>query len=285
MILSMTGYGKSEVQWEDKNIRIEIRSLNSKTADINLRIPSYLRELESELRKRITQLLFRGKIDVSIYVEYNGGNAPTIINSGVVSSYMKQLEAIAESSESERMAMALRLPDTLNSSREELGEAEKKCVMDSLNQTLETLVGFRKDEGEVLEQDFLLRLDLLEQQLSKIKVLEPERKERVQTKIANAMAELRLEVDSNRFEQELIYYLEKLDITEEQVRLQNHLSYFRDVLKNEFPNGKKLGFITQEIGREINTIGSKANHAELQKCVVQMKDELEKVKEQLLNVL
>jgi uncharacterized protein (TIGR00255 family) len=285
MILSMTGYGKSEVQWEDKNIRIEIRSLNSKTADINLRIPSYLRELESELRKRITQLLFRGKIDVSIYVEYNGGNAPTIINSGVVSSYMKQLEAIAEASESERMAMALRLPDTLNSSREELGEAEKKRVIDTLNQTLETLIGFRKDEGEVLEQDFLLRLDLLEQQLSKIKVLEPERKERVQTKIANAMAELRLEVDSNRFEQELIYYLEKLDITEEQVRLQNHLSYFRDVLKNEFPNGKKLGFITQEIGREINTIGSKANHAELQKCVVQMKDELEKVKEQLLNVL
>ena len=285
MILSMTGYGKSEVQWEDKNIRIEIRSLNSKTADINLRIPSYLRELESELRKRITQLLFRGKIDVSIYVEYNGGNAPTIINSGVVSSYMKQLEAIAEASESERMAMALRLPDTLNSSREELGDAEKKRVIDTLNQTLETLIGFRKDEGEVLEQDFLLRLDLLEQQLSKIKVLEPERKERVQTKIANAMAELRLEVDSNRFEQELIYYLEKLDITEEQVRLQNHLSYFRDVLKNEFPNGKKLGFITQEIGREINTIGSKANHAELQKCVVQMKDELEKVKEQLLNVL
>jgi len=285
MILSMTGYGKSEVQWEDKNIRIEIRSLNSKTADINLRIPSYLRELESELRKRITQLLFRGKIDVSIYVEYNGGNAPTIINSGVVSSYMKQLEAIAEASESERMAMALRLPDTLNSSREELGEAEKKRVIDTLNQTLETLIGFRKDEGEVLEQDFLLRLDLLEQQLSKIKVLEPERKERVQTKIVNAMAELRLEVDSNRFEQELIYYLEKLDITEEQVRLQNHLSYFRDVLKNEFPNGKKLGFITQEIGREINTIGSKANHAELQKCVVQMKDELEKVKEQLLNVL
>ncbi|MDA0792448.1 MAG: YicC family protein [Bacteroidetes bacterium] len=285
MILSMTGYGKSEVQWEDKNIRIEIRSLNSKTADINLRIPSYLRELESELRKRITQLLFRGKIDVSIYVEYNGGNAPTIINSGMVSSYMKQLEAIAEASESERMAMALRLPDTLNSSREELGEAEKKRVIDTLNQTLETLIGFRKDEGEVLEQDFLLRLDLLEQQLSKIKVLEPERKERVQTKIANAMAELRLEVDSNRFEQELIYYLEKLDITEEQVRLQNHLSYFRDVLKNEFPNGKKLGFITQEIGREINTIGSKANHAELQKCVVQMKDELEKVKEQLLNVL
>lgn len=285
MILSMTGYGKSEVQWEDKNIRIEIRSLNSKTADINLRIPSYLRELESELRKRITQLLFRGKIDVSIYVEYNGGNAPTIINSGVVSSYMKQLEAIAEASESERMAMALRLPDTLNSSREELSEAEKKRVIDTLNQTLETLIGFRKDEGEVLEQDFLLRLDLLEQQLSKIKVLEPERKERVQTKMANAMAELRLEVDSNRFEQELIYYLEKLDITEEQVRLQNHLSYFRDVLKNEFPNGKKLGFITQEIGREINTIGSKANHAELQKCVVQMKDELEKVKEQLLNVL
>jgi len=285
MILSMTGYGKSEVQWEDKNIRIEIRSLNSKTADINLRIPSYLRELESELRKRITQLLFRGKIDVSIYVEYNGGNAPTIINSGVVSSYMKQLEAIAEASESERMAMALRLPDTLNSSPEELGEAEKKRVIDTLNQTLETLIGFRKDEGEVLEQDFLLRLDLLEQQLSKIKVLEPERKERVQTKIANAMAELRLEVDSNRFEQELIYYLEKLDITEEQLRLQNHLSYFRDVLKNEFPNGKKLGFITQEIGREINTIGSKANHAELQKCVVQMKDELEKVKEQLLNVL
>jgi len=192
MILSMTGYGKSEVQWEDKNIRIEIRSLNSKTADINLRIPSYLRELESELRKRITQLLFRGKIDVSIYVEYNGGNAPTIINSGVVSSYMKQLEAIAEASESERMAMALRLPDTLNSSPEELGEAEKKRVIDTLNQTLETLIGFRKDEGEVLEQDFLLRLDLLEQQLSKIKVLEPERKERVQTKIANAMAELRL---------------------------------------------------------------------------------------------
>ena len=285
MILSMTGYGKSEVQWEDKNIRIEIRSLNSKTADINLRIPSHLRELESELRKKVTLRLLRGKIDVNIYIEYNGENAPTLINRGVVSSYMKQLKGIGDATEGERMAMALRLPDTLNTPREELNEAEKKVVLETLDQTLEALIGFRKDEGEVLEQDFLHRINLLEQLLLKIKILDPERKEKVKAKIANSLADLSLEVDSNRFEQELIYYFEKLDITEEQVRIQNHLTYFQEVLKNEFPNGKKLGFITQEIGREINTIGSKANHSELQKCVVQMKDELEKVKEQLLNVL
>ena len=285
MIMSMTGFGKKETQFEDKHISIEVRSLNSKNADINLRTPSYLRELDPEIRKQLAQKMHRGKIDVNLYVEFNGEAAPTSINAAVVKSYMKQLESIGASTESERMALALRLPDTLSSEKETLEEAEKKILFELLDAVIKDIQGFRKDEGAVLGKDLRLRLDLIESHLENALKLDPERNIKIEEKLRTALEDLNQEIDANRFEQELIFYLEKFDITEEKVRLQNHLNYFREVMSNDFPNGKKLGFIAQEIGREVNTIGSKANHAELQKIVVQMKDELEKIKEQLLNVL
>jgi len=281
----MTGFGKKEAQYEDKHIRIEVRSLNSKSADINLRTPAYLRELDPELRKRLSQKMYRGKIDVNIYVEFNGEAAPSSINTGVVKAYMAQLEQIGTASESERMALAMRLPDTLSSEKETLSEEEKKTLFSLLDAVITNIEGFRKDEGTELGKDLKLRLDLIESHLQSVIQIDPERHQKIKEKLHTALKELKVEIDTNRFEQELIFYLEKFDITEEKVRLQNHLSYFKEVMENEFPNGKKLGFIAQEIGREVNTIGSKANHAELQKIVVQMKDELEKIKEQLLNVL
>ena len=285
MIMSMTGFGKKETQYEDKHISVEVRSLNSKNADINLRTPSYLRALDPEIRKRLAQQMHRGKIDINIYVEFNGEAAPSSINAAVVKAYMKQLEAIGTSTESERMALALRLPDTLSSEKETLEEAEKKVLFELLDAVIQDIKGFRKDEGTVLGKDLRLRLDLIESHLENALKLDPERNIKIEEKLRTALEDLNQEIDANRFEQELIFYLEKFDITEEKVRLQNHLNYFREVMSNDFPNGKKLGFIAQEIGREVNTIGSKANHAELQKIVVQMKDELEKIKEQLLNVL
>ena len=285
MIMSMTGFGKTEAQWEDKSLSIEIRSLNSKSADINLRTPSYLREIDTEIRKRIAQKLHRGKIDLNIFIEFNGKNVPTAINSSVVKEYMAQLKQIEENNEIDHLAIAMRLPDTLSSERNTLQEDEKKAIFNLLDDAIKNIETYRLDEGKVLEKDFLLRLDLIETYLEEAIKIDPERSKKIEVKLRTSLEELKIEIDSNRFEQELIFYLEKFDITEEKVRLQTHLDYFKKVLKNDFPNGKKLGFIAQEIGREINTIGSKANHSELQKIVVQMKDELEKIKEQLLNVL
>ena len=285
MIMSMTGFGKTETQWEDKNLSIEIRSLNSKNADINLRTPSYLREMDTEIRKRIAKQLHRGKIDLNIFIEFNGQNAPSTINTTVVKSYMDQLKTISDGSESEMMAIAMRLPDTLSSERETLQETEKEAVYTLIGQVLKDIENYRTDEGNALEKDFKKRLELIENHLQSVIKIDPERNEKIEQKLRSALEDLKIEIDANRFEQELIFYLEKFDITEEKVRLKNHLDYFKEVMNNDFPNGKKLGFIAQELGREINTIGSKANHAELQKIVVQMKDELEKIKEQLLNVL
>jgi len=285
MIMSMTGFGKTETQWEDKNLSIEIRSLNSKNADINLRTPSYLREMDTEIRKRIAKQLHRGKIDLNIFIEFNGQNAPSTINTAVVKSYMDQLKTISDGSESEMMAIAMRLPDTLSSERETLQETEKEAVYTLIGQVLKDIENYRTDEGNALEKDFKKRLELIENHLQSVIKIDPERNEKIEQKLRSALEDLKIEIDANRFEQELIFYLEKFDITEEKVRLKNHLDYFKEVMNNDFPNGKKLGFIAQELGREINTIGSKANHAELQKIVVQMKDELEKIKEQLLNVL
>ena len=281
----MTGFGKTEAQWEDKSLSIEIRSLNSKSADINLRTPSYLREIDTEIRKRIAQKLHRGKIDLNIFIEFNGKNAPTAINASVVKEYMAQLKQIEENNEIDHLAIAMRLPDTLSSERNTLQEDEKKAIFNLLDDAIKNIETYRLDEGKVLEKDFLLRLDLIETYLEDAIKIDPERSKKIEVKLRASLEELKIEIDSNRFEQELIFYLEKFDITEEKVRLQNHLDYFKKVLENDFPNGKKLGFVAQEIGREINTIGSKANHSELQKIVVQMKDELEKIKEQLLNVL
>lgn len=285
MIMSMTGFGKTEAQWEDKSLSIEIRSLNSKSADINLRTPSYLREIDTEIRKRIAKKLHRGKIDLNIFIEFNGKNAPTAINASVVKGYMAQLKQIEKNNEIDYLAIAMRLPETLSSERNTLQEDEKKAIFDLLDDAIKNIETYRLDEGKVLEKDFLLRLDLIETYLEEVIKIDPERSKKIESKLRASLEELKIEIDSNRFEQELIFYLEKFDITEEKVRLQNHLDYFKKVLKNDFPNGKKLGFIAQEIGREINTMGSKANHSELQKIVVQMKDELEKIKEQLLNVL
>ncbi|MDA9630448.1 YicC family protein [Flavobacteriaceae bacterium] len=285
MITSMTGFGKKEAQWEDKSLSIEIRSLNSKNADINLRTPSYLREIDTEIRKRIAQKLHRGKIDLNIFIEFNGKNAPTAINASVVKEYIAQLKQIEENNEIDLLAIAMRLPDTLSSERNALQEDEKKAIFNLLDDAIKNIETYRLDEGKVLEKDFLLRLNLIETYLEDAIKIDPERSKKIEVKLRASLEELKIEIDSNRFEQELIFYLEKFDITEEKVRLQNHLDYFKKVLENDFPNGKKLGFVAQEIGREINTIGSKANHSELQKIVVQMKDELEKIKEQLLNVL
>ena len=285
MIMSMTGFGKKEAQYEDKHISIEVRSLNSKNADVNLRSPSYLRELDPDIRKQLTSKMYRGKIDVNVHVEFNGDKAPSKINLGVVKGYMKQLESFGESSESERMSLALRLPDTLSSEKDILEENEKKLVFKILHEAISDIESFRKNEGVELGKDISLRLELIESHLQSAIKLDPERNEKIEKKLRLALDDLNQEIDTNRFEQELIFYLEKFDITEEKVRLKNHLRYFKEVMGNDSPNGKKLGFIAQEIGREVNTIGSKANHAELQKLVVQMKDELEKIKEQLLNVL
>ena len=283
--MSMTGFGKKEAQYEDKHISIEVRSLNSKNVDINLRSPSYLSELGPEIRKELTLKMYRGKIDINIYVEFNRKTAPSKINIAAVKAYMKQLEGLGASSESERMAIALRLPETLSSEKDVLGEDEKKVLYEILNEVIKDLEGYRKNEGAELGKDISLRINLIESHLQSAVKIDPERNTKIEEKLRSALEDLKQEVDTNRFEQELIFYLEKFDITEEKVRLKNHLNYFREVMEKDFPNGKKLGFISQEIGREINTIGSKANHTELQKIVVQMKDELEKIKEQLLNVL
>ena len=285
MIMSMTGYGKKETQFEDKRISIEIRALNSKSADINLRTPSYIRELDTKIRKLLSMEMNRGKIDLNIHIEFNGQNIPNKINTSVINSYIHQLESIGDTTISERLAIAMRLPDTLKSDREILSEQEKNLIFKLLDSVIEDIKSYRLDEGAELEKDMLLRIDLIENHLEAIKKIDPERNDKIEIKLRDSLENLKIEVDANRFEQELIFYLEKFDITEEKVRLKNHLDYYRKIMKSDVPVGKKLGFISQEIGREINTIGSKANHAELQKIVVQMKDELEKIKEQLLNIL
>ncbi|MFD0761739.1 YicC/YloC family endoribonuclease [Lutibacter aestuarii] len=285
MIQSMTGYGKTVLQLSTKKITVELKSLNSKNLDLNVRIPSYYREKELDIRKKLASLLVRGKIDFSIYIEDNGGELSSKINEKVVKEYMNQLKSIVDSSEVELLKMAVRLPDSLKTEREELDEEEWLQINKAIDETAVKINTYRFDEGKALHQDFELRISNIENLLEKVIELDPQRMEQVKEKLSKAIAELETKVDQNRFEQELIYYIEKLDITEEKVRLKNHLDYFRKELKSEISNGKKLGFITQEIGREINTIGSKSNFAGMQKVVVQMKDELEKIKEQNLNVL
>ena len=285
MILSMTGFGKKEFQYKDKCINVEIRSLNSKNIDITIRTPNYLRPLDPEIRKKLVNKMQRGKIDLNIHIEYTGDSAPTSINNKIVKAYMKQLEEIGSSTESERISMAMRLPDAFSSEKEELNEEEKKILLSNLDMAINDIKGFQKNEGLEMGKDIELRLNLIDSHLKNVVELETTRIEKMREKLLTSIQSLKIEIDANRFEQEMIFYLEKFDITEEIVRLINHIKYFREVKNEDSPNGKKLGFIAQEMGREINTIGSKANDAHLQKIVVQMKDELEKIKEQLLNIL
>ncbi len=283
MIQSMTGYGKAEVQLENKKVTIEIRSLNSKNLDINARFPTLYKEKEMEVRKWLSGQLFRGKIDLVLFVETTGEETYTRINKGVVESYLEQLEGIRE--EADVLSIAMRLPDVLKTEREELDEEEWQKIESGITEAIKQLNAFRSSEGDELKRDFEHRIAVLEEKLKEVISIDPERLDAVRSRLDKAIQDLKTDVDENRFEQELIYYLEKLDITEEKVRLNKHLSYFLYSLNEKESNGKKLGFISQEMGREINTIGSKANFAPMQKVVVEMKDELEKIKEQLLNVL
>ena len=281
----MTGYGKSEATYNGLKVFLEVRSLNSKNLDVNTRIPNRYREMDAQIRKTIAAQLQRGKVDCSLFYESTDGQTNAVINLPVVESYMHQLDALAQVNDKEKLEIAMRLPDVLKVDRDNLEEAEKSLVHQLLEAVLKQLNTYRKDEGQALYDDFVKRLRLLQKYLSTVAAADPQRKEAVRQRLQEALAETKEKIDPNRFEQELIYYLEKFDITEELVRLENHLKYFEENLNAPQSQGKKLGFIAQEIGREINTIGSKVNDATVQHTVVQMKDELEKIKEQLLNVL
>ncbi len=285
MIQSMTGFGKSTLQLPAKKISIEIKSLNSKNLDVNTRIPSLYREKENDLRRLISAELERGKIDLSIYMEVSADEVSGKINQALVQNYIKQLKSIHDSKDEDYLAIAMRLPDVLKSEREELDDKEWDLIWESVQDSISNLKQFRLEEGKYLAKDLLFRIESIEALSKKVLEEDSERLKQVRERLYKAITDLKLTVDENRFEQEMIYYLEKLDITEEKIRLTNHLDYFKMELKSDISNGKKLGFISQEIGREINTIGSKANYAPMQNLVVQMKDELEKIKEQLLNIL
>ena len=285
MIVSMTGFGKSETQSQDKKITVELRTLNSKNIDLNIRTPHCYREIEPLLRNQVNRKLTRGKIDVSIFVDHAGTESATMLNKEAIKAYLHQLKEIHDGDTTELLKMAVRLPDALKTEKEAISELEKETLLALFSSTLDKVNQHRQDEGKALTKDFNERLTNLKQLLEAVIAIDPERKTKVTEKLNNALDQLAIDIDQNRLEQELIYYLEKYDITEEKVRLANHINYFEEIMSQDQANGKKLGFIAQEMGREINTIGSKANHAGLQKIVVQMKDELEKIKEQLLNVL
>ncbi|MCD4711018.1 MAG: YicC family protein [Bacteroidales bacterium] len=291
MIRSMTGYGKAECLLADKKLTIEIKSLNSKQLDTNTRLPSLYREKELEIRQLIASELERGKVECSFYYELSGETAPGTINEPVVKSYYQQLYKISGElglqASLELLSTVMRMPDTIRTEKPELEETEWELVKEALKQAVDNVNIFKSQEGKSLDSDLRQRVRAITRKLEKAERYEKERIDQVRERIGKHLEELSQKdaVDENRFEQELIYYIEKLDISEEKVRLANHCKYFLETLEDQGPVGKKLGFISQEMGREINTLGSKANHKELQKLVVEMKDELERIKEQILNVL
>jgi len=281
----MTGFGKVVLELSSKTVRIEIRSLNSKSLDLNMRMPNEYRPKELELRKIIGSRLSRGKIDVSFYVDIEKSKNPTKINIPAVKNYMDQLKNISNGTSLDFLKMAIKMPDSINAEKEEIDEQEWSLIINGIEDALKKIENYRKDEGEALYNDFSNRINSIKSLLKQAIDIDPDRIKKVRERLNKSVLDLKENIDQNRFEQELIYYIEKLDINEEIIRLDNHLDYFFETLNQNQSNGKKLGFIAQEIGREINTLGSKANYAPMQKIVVQMKDELEKIKEQLLNVL
>jgi uncharacterized protein (TIGR00255 family) len=282
----MTGFGKATLQLPTKKITVEVKSLNSKGLDLNVRMPSLYREMELGLRNEIALKLERGKIDFSIFIENTAEQTSTKVNVPIIKAYIAQMKAvIADADETELMKMAVRMPDAFKTERDEINENDWFEIQKVIKEALVNIGNFRQDEGLSLEKEFQLRIGNIRQYMNDALALDPERVQAIKERLQTAISELKVNVDENRFEQELIYYLEKLDITEEKVRLTNHLDYFLETIKGTEANGRKLGFITQEMGREINTMGSKSNHAQMQKLVVMMKDELEKIKEQVLNVL
>jgi len=285
MIHSMTGFGRHIEHLGTEKITVEFKSLNSKNLDLNLRLPQTLRAHEIDFRKKIAESLTRGKVEAYIYIESETIRTPAQINEPVVSEYLRQIKNFAEGDDLAALALALKMPESLTQEKQEADENQIRSVNAALDRALEALISFRKQEGKQLILDIQSRIDLIAKHLEAVLSLDEKRREGVRSRLEQAVAQLKESVDENRFEQELIYYLEKYDITEEKVRLKNHLAYFLKTAAESEAPGKKLGFIAQEIGREINTIGSKANDAAIQREVVQMKDELEKIKEQLLNVL
>ena len=282
----MTGYGKTILQLPAKKISIELKSLNSKNLDVNARMPSAYRAKELDIRKLISKHLVRGKVDFTLFVEITGENSSSKISTSVIKQYIKQLRGVdATGKDLDYLKMAIRLPDAIVTERDDIDEEEWSLIEKGIHEAISKIIDYRNNEGNTLKDDFLNRIETLDVLLEKVITIDPERIEGVRARLEKGISEIKEKVDENRFEQELVYYIEKFDITEEKVRLDNHIKYFVQVLNSEDSNGKKLGFISQEIGREINTIGSKSNYAPMQKLVVQMKDELEKIKEQLLNVL
>ena len=278
--------GKQRCNYQQKKITVEVKSLNSKGLDLSVRMPSLYREMELGLRNEISLALERGKIDFSIYIESTAEQTSTKVNVPIVKAYMAQLrEVYGDADETELMKMAVRMPDTMKIEREEIDENNWLEIQKVIKEALANILNFRQAEGLSLEKEFQLRIGNIRQYMNDALALDPERVQAIKDRLQTAISELKVNVDENRFEQELIYYLEKLDITEEKVRWTNHLDYFLETINGTEANGRKLGFITQEMGREINTMGSKSNHAQMQKLVVMMKDELEKIKEQVLNVL
>ena len=286
MIQSMTGFGKATMQLSHKKITVEIKSLNSKGLDLNVRVPTVYREMELSIRTQLSTALERGKIDFSLYVEAINDETTSKLNQSIINSYISQLKAIVTGAdETELLKMAVRFPDALKIEREALDENEWNQIELVIANAIVNIKNFRQDEGNSLEKEFVLRTKNIHNLMVEAISFDAERIETVKNKLKTAIEDLKISIDENRFEQELIYYIEKYDITEERVRLENHLNYFNETLSGTEANGRKLGFITQEIGREINTMGSKSNHTKMQKLVVMMKDELEKIKEQVLNVL
>ncbi len=287
----MTGFGKASKEFNGTKISVEVKTLNSKMNDTKMRVPGSYREKELEIRNKIAAKLERGKIDFALSLESSEKQNPAKINTELVVEYHQQLQAIEGEigkSSDDYLGMLMRLPNIMETEKNEFDENEYKAISEVIDVALDACVEFRKDEGAQLEKDLTKRIDIIGDRLKKVMEIAPTRIDNKKEKLLAKFEDMKTDndvFDSNRFEQELIYYLEKLDITEEQVRLDAHLEYFTNTMNGKTGQGKKLGFIGQEMGREINTIGSKANHAEMQRCVVEMKDELEKIKEQVLNVL
>ena len=291
MILSMTGYGKADAEYEGKKIHVEIKSLNSKSMDLSIRIAPLYREKEMEIRSVIAQALERGKVDFTLWVEKEETRQTCNLNESAISNYIKQIKTISQDhglpEPSDWWNVLSRMPDvTLTTGAEELSDAEWDTVKTTISEALEKLIAFRKQEGAALQNKFFETIEKIRLLLKQLEPYEKQRTEKIKSRLIENLSNIpEIEYDKNRLEQELIYYIEKLDINEEKQRLTNHLAYFCQTMEEGHGQGKKLGFIAQEMGREINTTGSKSNQAEMQNIVVKMKDELEQIKEQVLNVM
>ena len=288
MLLSMTGFGKSNGVFESKKVSVEIRSLNSKGLDLSLKIASPYRDLETDIRKMLSENLDRGKVDIGIFIESTNESLNNIINNEVATKYYSAIKKLNESwgeAPQDYLSIVLRMPEVLNTQTAELTEEEKKWILNLVEETCGKLNDFRAQEGAALKKEFELRIGQIRSLLSQIEAFEDIRILQIKERILKGLKELEHPgLDQNRLEQEMIFYLEKLDVSEEKMRLTNHLNYFIETMSSPL-SGKKLGFIAQELGREINTLGSKSNHGDMQRLVVEMKDNLEKIKEQVLNTL